>query len=134
MTAGVAATYHRVYGWETYLWSTAYAPVAPASVPPVWNTCTLAAEGGTTRALAFTLKTNFDGLVSVPYGRRAGAYTATTTAVPVKAGVSQTIRLCDLRPGTTYYGSPVWSGTIANAAGLPISGAYQFGELSASTP
>lgn len=131
MTAGVASKTWYGYGWELYQWTTSYAPALAGT----WTAVTATPEASPQRAIDVSVTCVYSGLVSIPYGKKQGAYDRKTPPVPVAAGVATVIRLTDLDPKTTYYLSPQWSGTIpATPGGLPQSGASQYGEISAATP
>lgn len=132
MAAGTAVKTRYLYGWHRFGWVVANPPARPSA----WTSAVLAPEGGpATPTLTLTVTCPYDGIVSVPYGLRAGCYTGSTPPTRVTAAVAKVIRLTELPTGQTVYADPIWSGVIPGAGGNPAQpGSFQFGELSAVVP
>lgn len=126
--------YWRHFGFQTYAHTTKYEQPLPATYPFLWSSCTITQESVGARAIDVNVTCAFSGLVSVAYGYHSGQYGMSTPPQAVQAAVPATIRLTDLIPGKLYYCCPRWSGTLPNpsSGGLPLSGSFQFGEMTQS--
>lgn len=133
MTAGVAAKSFYSYGFQTYNWTTAYKPVDAVSA--VWTTLTPAADAGDAQAIKCTVQIKYAGAVTLKWGTRLGAYGAYSLPFSVPANTPVNLYIRGLKRKATYYINGVANVTIPNSAGgLPITGSYQFGEVSFPLP
>jgi len=133
MTAGVAAKPYASYGWHTYTWAIASAPVDAAS-GGVWNAFSVTIDADPSALACNSFKTNFDGTVNIRWGERPGAYTGQSPPIPVTAGVAKSYRITQLKRNKTYYVNGYANvAKPGTATTVPQSVIAQYGEVSAST-
>jgi len=133
VTVGVAAKPAFNYGWHNYNWSTYYPPVDSNLAWGAWNTFSATVDPDPT-AILCQGKCNYNGMVTIVWGTRPGAYTGRSLPIPVSVGVNFAYRITQLKRKTQYYVNAYFDvSPIMIVGGIPQSGVRQYGEVTYTT-